>query len=196
MADAALKPMTIEEFFDWCPKDDRHWQLIDGQPVAMAPASQAHAILGGTLAGLLARGLNPNGECSVRINSGVIPSDRPECWFEADLVVSCAPHRPGQRHAPEPVLIVEILSPSTEREDRTVKLPAYRRMPSVGEILLVDQQQPRIELHRRTGDAAWSVTILEGMMAHLSLTSLALETDLAAVYAHVAFPSRSDPEVS
>ncbi|NBC31749.1 MAG: Uma2 family endonuclease [Alphaproteobacteria bacterium] len=195
MADAALKPMTIEEFFDWCPKDDRHWQLIDGRPVAMAPTSRTHAIIVGNLATEIGAALKARGRCTMEPGVGIVPPDRNDSWYEADLVVSCAPAEHGQRYAPEPVLIVEILSPSTEREDRTVKLPDYRRIPSVEEILLVDQQRPRIEVHRRTVDDMWSVELLDGMAASLCLTSISLTTDLAAVYANVAFPRRPAPEV-
>ncbi|NBC31750.1 MAG: hypothetical protein GVY13_03635 [Alphaproteobacteria bacterium] len=196
MADAALKPMTAEEFFAWCPNDDRRWELHDGRPVAMAPPSRAHRIIAFNLSKVLADALSTRPACLIEQGGGVMPTDRTDTYYEADVTVSCSPHEPGQLYTPEPVLVMEILSPSTEREDRRTKLPDYRRMPSVMEVVLIDQTRPRVEVHRRTGNDAWSVDLFEGMTARLFLRAVALETDLATVYAHVAFPSRSEPEVS
>ncbi|NBC31751.1 MAG: hypothetical protein GVY13_03640 [Alphaproteobacteria bacterium] len=196
MADAALKPMTVEEFFDWCPDDDRHWELYDGQPMAMAPTSRAHRLIAGNLVAAIHRALQSRPGCAVEPTGGIIPPNRENSWYEPDLVVSCAPVDQGQRYTPEPILIVEILSPSTAREDRRVKLPDYRRIPSVQEVLLVDQERPWIEVHRRIGEDSWSVERLDGMAASLRLTSIPLAIDLATVYANAPLPQRPGPEVS
>jgi hypothetical protein len=54
----------------------------------------------------------------------------------ADLAVTCSPYRRGEQLVKDPILIVEILSPGTGRHDRQVKVPAYRDIGSVNEILL------------------------------------------------------------
>lgn len=89
-----------------------------------------------------------------------------------------------------PFLIVEILSPSTERHDRRVKLPVYRQIETVQEILLIDSDGIYAEVHRRAG-AQWITEILRGPDAVLSLISPGLEVRLADLYDGIALP---DPE--
>ncbi|MFO1048205.1 MAG: Uma2 family endonuclease [Geminicoccaceae bacterium] len=73
----------------------------------------------------------------------------------ADIAVTGAPLEPEQ-WCPDPVLIVEVLSPTTEAEDRGVKLPAYRRLASVQDILLVASDRVTVEHYARQGER-WSI---------------------------------------
>lgn len=189
MADAALKPMTIDAFFDWCPKDDdRHWQLIDGQPMAMAPPSRAHRIIATNLLVGLMSALRTRPGCIAEQAAGVVPDSREGSYYEADIVVSSSHPEFGERHTPAPIFIVEILSASTMKIDRTIKLEDYRRIPTVREIVLVDQDRPHVEVHRRLADGEWALHLVTGLDAKLVLISVGLETDLAAVYGNVPLP--------
>ena len=130
----AYKLLTVEEFLDCCPNDQRHYQLIDGVIVAMAPPAIPHQIIAGNLTGEIysaVRANKPN--CTVRSQAGIAPQGRlGRNHFETDITVTCEPD--GYRGiAFEPVLIVEIQSPSTERDDHFVKLPEYQAIPSLME---------------------------------------------------------------
>jgi Uma2 family endonuclease len=81
----------------------------------------------------------------------------------------------------EPILLVEILSPATERQDRRIKIPAYRRIASVEEILLLDSQSWYGEVLRREGDR-WITELVQGPDAPLRLTSVDLATPMAELY--------------
>jgi Uma2 family endonuclease len=178
--------MTVEEFFDWCPNDDSRWELIDGRPVAMAPASGAHQILWGNLAYRFAEALDPLRNCTVRINGGVLSPERADTYYEADLAVSCTPPERGDRgDVREPVLIAEILSPSTEGTDRRRKPPDYRSIPSVREILLIAQDGHYAEVHRRLEGDRWLTDLLQGPEAQLRLESIGLDMPLAEIFAGV-----------
>jgi len=83
--------------------------------------------------------------------------------------------------AAEPVLIVEIQSPSTERDDHFVKLPHYQALPSLQEILYVESQNVAATLYRRSG-AGWETVELEGGNARLRLDTIGLDITLAALY--------------
>jgi Uma2 family endonuclease len=96
--------------------------------------------------------------------------------------VSAAPHRRGQQALPEPVLIAEILSASTEAHDRMVKLADYRHIPSVQEVLLVAQNGPFVEVHRRLDGDRWLTDLIRGLDAAVRLDSLGLDLPLAEVY--------------
>ena len=91
----------------------------------------------------------------------------------------------GRQAIKDPFLIVEVLSPSTERHDRRVKLPAYRQISTVQEILLIASDGHYAELHRRSG-AEWITEILRGADARLELMSVGLEIRFADLYEGIA----------
>jgi Uma2 family endonuclease len=81
---------------------------------------------------------------------------------------------------------VEILSPSTERHDRRVKLPAYRQIEIVDEIVLIASDDIYAEVHRRTAGTQWITEILRGRQALLSLASVPIEIPLSDLYEGIA----------
>ena len=93
--------------------------------------------------------------------AGIAIPDRSDTYYVADLAVTCAPREAGRRMVAEPVLIVEVLSPSTSQVDRFRKVADYRALPSVLEILVVFSDERRVELQRRGADG-WRVEDLIG----------------------------------
>src|SRR5262249_5915521 len=71
-----------------------------------------------------------------------------------------------------PLVLVEILSPSTERYDRLFKVYSYRTIPSLKECLIIAQDEPMVQLHRRLTDGTWSILEARGRTATLELTSI------------------------
>ncbi|MBV8089304.1 MAG: Uma2 family endonuclease, partial [Alphaproteobacteria bacterium] len=106
--------------------------------------------------------------------------------FVADIAATCAPVEPGRQATEDPFLIVEILSPSTERHDHRVKLPAYRQIETVREILLVASDERYAELHRRTG-AQWITEIIRGGEGAIVLGSVPVEIPISELYEGIAF---------
>jgi Uma2 family endonuclease len=88
----------------------------------------------------------------------------------------------------DPILIVEILSPSTERTDRRLKLPAYQTMESVGEIMLIDADSHHGELYRRKNDR-WGIQLVRGAEASLVLTTVDLRISMFELYEGIAIPA-------
>ena len=132
------KLLNVEEFLDSCPNDHRHYQLIDGVIVAMAPLGDRHQRIAGVLGGVLYNAVQSNlPGCAVLIQAGIVPHGaKGRDHFETDLTVACERQSDDRRGiVQEPLLIVEILSPGTDRDDVFVKLPAYQRIPSLQEIL-------------------------------------------------------------
>ena len=104
--------------------------------------------------------------------------------FETDITVTCEPG--GYRGiAAEPLLIVEILSPSTERDDHFVKLPQYQAIPSLQEILHVESERIGATVYRREDDG-WIAIETGGPEARLQLATIGLDIPLAAVYRGVS----------
>lgn len=178
MAEPAEKSLTVEEFLAWDDGTDRRYELVEGHVVAMAPPSEAHAAIVINLGAELRSRLKP--PCRVLGEAGVRIADRNDTYYQADLVVTCTPPERGRQYPDDPVLIVEVLSPSTEVHDRGRKVEAYSRLPSVKEILLVSSEERRVRSWRRDGHR-WIVEDLIGE-AELRLDTVPNPIPLAAIY--------------
>jgi Uma2 family endonuclease len=99
----------------------------------------------------------------------------------ADIAVSCRPYERGEQLVKEPLPIIEILSSGTERYDRHTKVPAYRGIESVYEILLIDSESFYAEILCRDGDC-WVTALVRGQDAVLRLTSVDLSIAIAGLY--------------
>ena len=171
MAEPALRRMTIQEFLEWDDGGNERQELIGGCVVAMAPPMPGHGLLASALAGEIRSALRGRAPCRVYSEAGVALPHRNDACYVPDLVVSCQPLRPDNRLIREPVLIVEILSPTTAATDRQVKVPDYRRIASVQEILLIDAESLFAEVHRRDGDR-WVTELIVGGEAMITLASI------------------------
>jgi Uma2 family endonuclease len=183
-----LSRMTVAEFIDWAG-DGSGWkhQLVDGEPQAMAPASTTHGRIQAALARLLGNHLIGTG-CAVVIEPGVIPRVRSEANMRvADLAVTCAADDPASHALIEPILLIEILSPSNEAETRA-NVWAYTTIPTVREILLVRSTHIAAELIRREPDGSWPANPTPiAQEGRLALNSIGFDCPPAAVYEGTRF---------
>ena len=186
MAELAIKPMTFDEFLRWDDGTETHYELIGGFPVAMAPPAAAHRMLAARLVSRIDLALEKRRPCNAQGDAGVVRPERMDTYFEADIAATCERHEFGQQALKEPFLIVEILSPSTERHDRRLKLPAYRQIETVQEILLIASDDIYAEVHRRAAGAQWITEILRGGEAALSLATVPIEIRLSDLYEGIA----------
>lgn len=182
MAEPVRAKMTVEEFLKWNSRDDRRHELIDGEIVAMAPPASAHRTLVSRLVRSIAEALDARPQCRVEVEAGIRPTGSSYSYYSADLAVTCSPHRRGQQEMENPILLVEVLSPGTEAHDRKVKLPDYRRLPSIEEVVLVDSEIAYAEVHRRLEGDRWLTEIATGLEGKLRLASVGAELSLAALY--------------
>jgi Uma2 family endonuclease len=189
MASPAPKRMTLAEFLEWDDGTDRRYQLLDGIPVMMAPSLEAHGELAAALTIEIGTRLKP--PCRVISEAGIVMSARADTYYVADLAVTCAPREPGRRMVVEPVLVVEVLSPSTGQVDRWRKVADYRTLPSVREILVVFSDERRVEVQRRTPDG-WRVEDLIGK-AEIALSCCDAPIPLDEVYRDLLADQAFDP---
>jgi Uma2 family endonuclease len=177
--------MTLDEFLAWEPGDRtrRTWQLIDGEPAAVAPGSETHAALQSEIARLLGNHFVEQGsDCRVLTEPGIVPRVRANRNYRVpDLGVTCAPPSHNLMIA-EPVLLIEILSPSNEA-DTWANVWTYTTIPSVREILIVHSTRREAELLRRRLDGAWpEEPEAIGPADGLELASVGFTVPLAALY--------------
>jgi Uma2 family endonuclease len=187
MAEPAIRGMSIDEFLRWEDGSDTRYQLVDGYVVAMAPPMPAHGRLAARLAGAIDAALRTRPPCFVQSEAGIVRSDRDDTCYVADLAVSCVPLRADDRLIKEPILILEVLSPSTAASDRQTKVTDYRRIASVQEILLIDSESVFAEILRRDGQR-WITEIVQGPAAILSLGSVPLSIPMAELYEGIPLP--------
>ena len=178
--------MTVEEFLAWDDGTDTRYELVGGEVFAMAPPSRTHGRLVMNMGGEIRSRLRP--PCAVDVEAGIRLQSKNDTYYQADLAVSCQPLAPDQRMVPEPMIIVEVLSASTEAYDRGTKLPHYRAIPSVKEIVLVASSAIAAEVWRRTPDG-WAVSELTDPKAIVKLDSAGIELPLSSIYEGVAFES-------
>jgi Uma2 family endonuclease len=180
VAEPGRRLWSLHEFLAFDDGTDTRYELVDGHIIAMAPASDVHGALVMRLARRLGNALRPG--CEVVAEAGIVPPERADSWYQADLAVTCSPLT-GQQFISEPVLIAEVLSPSTAANDRDRKLPEYRTIPSLQDILVISSTEPRIEHFRRERDG-WKIHDLRGQ-GTVRLQALDTTLDLADLYAGI-----------
>jgi Uma2 family endonuclease len=183
---AALKipvRMSVDEFLAWTPSDHQFWQLVDGEPQAMAPPNRTHGAIQGELISLIRNHLMERGSpCSVIDTPGIIPRVQSDTNIRVpDLAVTCSGYQAEETAITDPVLVVEILSPSNQAETwRNVW--AYTTIPSVQEILIVRTAGIGAELLRRNPDGTWPERPLAIEQGELTLDSIDFRAPLTALY--------------
>ena len=174
--------MTVDEFIAWAG-DDR-WELVDGEPRAMAPASATHGIIQARLAFLLNQHLYARGmPCVAATEPAIVPRVRSRSNMRVpDLAITCADVDAGQIALPEPLLVVEILSPTNE-SDTWENVWTYVSIPSVQEVLVLRSATIAAELLRRRADGTWPEEPIQiGRDATLQLECIGLSCPLADLY--------------
>ncbi len=183
--------MTVDEFLVWDTDDvtGRRWQLIDGEPVLMAPAAEVHGAIQNELGRLLSNHLLATERpCRVITAPGIVPRVRASDNFRVpDLGVTCAPPSGGVM-VPEPVLLIEILSPGNEAKTRA-NIWTYTTIPSVREIVAVRSTRMEIELLSRGADGNWPASpIVVRPPAIFALTSIGFAAPVADLFRTAGLP--------
>jgi Uma2 family endonuclease len=180
--------MTVERFLVWledqpeCPR----YELIEGVPVAMAPERAAHGRLKAEIWLALRDGIRSGGlPCEVFPDGMGVKIDETSL-YEPDAVVHCAERLSGEEVlVPAPIIVVEVLSPSTHHVDTGLKLQGYFRLASVRHYLIARADRPAIIHHRRTDDGAIETRIVTAGTLLLDPPGLTLDID--QIYRDAAF---------
>jgi Uma2 family endonuclease len=151
---ALTKPrMTVDEFLAWAEDAPGRYELFRGEVYAMSPEGVGHTKAKGAVYTALLSAMRRSGcPCHVLTDGATVRVDNVTA-YEPDALVYC-----GQEVAltalevPNPVIVVEVLSPSTRQFDVSIKLAGYFRLPSVAHYLIVDPTQPLILHHCRGVD--------------------------------------------
>jgi Uma2 family endonuclease len=173
--------MTVAEFLDWpTPDGSDRWELVDGVPVAMAPASDRHATILGEISRVIGNHLAEHRpDCRVLIEPGTRPNNLNVRI--PDLSVTCGPIDPAARFG-NPVLIVEILSPSNWRKTMR-NVASYAAIEGLAEVLVLHSARMLAQVFRSGTSGAWDdITVVTAGAEFVELTSIGFAAPLGAFY--------------
>lgn len=165
-------------------------EYFQGRVIALAGASLGHNRLVSNILREIGSHLKDKG-CEILPSDIRISIPSRESYMYPDAVIVCGkPEMEDDRFdtLKNPVVIFEILSPSTEDHDRGKKFFFYRQIPSFKEYILVDSTSPFIEVSRRGEDGAWKFETVEDIQAQLFISSVGISIPLAEIYRNVNFP--------
>ena len=170
-------------------------EYSDGEMYAMSGASREHNRITVNLVRVIGNQLRGS-SCEPFSADMRVRIPFPRRYVYPDLVVAC-----GEAEFEDdeldvllnPVLIIEVLSPSTENYDRGTKLGWYRRISSLREYVLVSQDSPHIERFVKR-DEGWVLTDTDGIEAVVRLESIGCQLALADIYDRVVFPASEDED--
>lgn len=173
----AETPLSYEEYLRFEESVDSRHEFIDGDILAMAGGTRRHAVLKSRLSAELTIGLGRDGPCRVEdSDTRVVVESGPKVnAYYPDMVVICGEARTHPRDPDggvvNPVLLVEVTSPNTEKRDRGVKLDDYRSLLSLREYLIVSHLRHEVEVWSRPNDeTAWARRVFTaGERARLQL---------------------------
>ncbi len=145
--------LTREEFYRWSEGQTRRYERIAGEPVAMSPERIQHVRIKSRVWAALDRAIREAGlDCEALADGVTIEVDE-ETDYEPDAMVNCGTRLPPDATAASnPVIVVEVLSPSTQSVDSGEKLADYFRVPSIQHYLVIRSRRQEIIHHWRAGD--------------------------------------------
>lgn len=178
--------MGVAEYQVWVADrpDEERWELIDGEPVLAPPPSERHQMIVLNLLQLLfplARAKGGRAIPGIAVLSDAMDGFAPI----PDVLVRCGPVL-GHGYARDPILVAEVVSPSTLHRDRGAKAAFYESLASLNAFLLVDQDAPCVETWRRDAAGAWAQDI-RGCDAHIDLPELGGRLAVADIYDDIDF---------
>ena len=174
--------MTVEEYMEFEEQSSFRHEYVNGVVHAMSGPSVAHARITGKL--FVAFETHLRGSPCEPFATDLklrIRSEPDEIFYYPDVVVACNRDEWGKNYVCNPKLVVETLSPSTEHIDRREKAMTYRRVVSVEEYVLLDQDEHKVIVHRRAEN--WKPQVYMGPQAVAEFRCISLCVPLAQIYA-------------
>jgi Uma2 family endonuclease len=184
------QPWTVEEFLAWEREQEERYEYVDGVIRMMVGGTLDHNTIAGNVFSSLRSQLRA-GPCRVFVEAAKVVSEGATMY--PDVVVTCAPGSGRADVVPEPEIVVEVLSRSTQGFDRGAKLDAYQQIPSLRQYVLIAQEEIRVSLYQRD-DGNWLYRTLQAPEARLDFAVGGAGMTLAEIYegATAAAPAKRD----
>lgn len=190
MSSLPLPKMTVEDYLAFDRAAEVKSEFHDGELFQIEAVSLQHNRVALNTARKLADQLDGT-PCEVLIQP-IRVRVSPTKFVYPDLMVVCGTPEVTdevQDTITNPKVIIEVLSPSTADYDYRAKFQLYRNLPSFTEYLLIDQNDPKVEVFRRLEGSDWLLSSYAGLDAVVPVRCLNIEVPLSVIYAHVEFPA-------
>jgi Uma2 family endonuclease len=172
------RPVPAAEYLEAELSAPTKSEYVAGRVHAMVGATRAHNRVTLALWSAVAARLRP--PCEAFASDVKVRVEAADAYYYPDVVVACDPADRDPSVVLRPSLVVEVLSPSTENTDRREKLPNYLTIPGLQAVVLVDQDRPRAEVHRRDGEG-WLVATVAAE-GSIEVPALGLSIPLAEIH--------------
>lgn len=181
---------SLDEYFALEQASDARFEYWDGDIVCMSGGSRDHIQISGNIYYRLRQRLE-GGPCRAFPAEQPVKTPTLPPYRYPDASAACGELKFENMHGIDalvnPVLIVEVLSPTTAEHDRKEKFAAYQAITTFTEYLLVAQDAPRVIHYRRIGDV-WERRDVAGLDATLPLESIGCALNVRDLYEGVTFP--------
>lgn len=184
MSAAAIPRLTLEQYLVLDREAERKSEFYDGVMYAMAGGTYAHSTIMTNTMLTLGSALK-GGPCRVRNSELRVRAG--DLHTYPDVSVICGPPELDGDTLLNPVLIVEVLSPSTESDDRGFRFSQYRKIASLREYVLIAQREPRVEVFRRQPTGRWEMQEFTQLDQMVRFESLNCEVPMSGIYEDVEF---------
>ena len=192
MSTAEKLKYSLSDYFDLEETSQEKYEYHDGYIISMAGGTSRHNFLALIMGAKLLASLTEKG-CIPYVNDMKLAVEALNNYYYPDCMVICDDERVDDSTSKSnPVLIVEVLSKSTESFDRGEKFEAYRTIESLQEYVLISQHKPLIEIFTKNEYGFWLLRDAKGMDASIKLNSVEVEISLAEIYRNVVFDEIED----
>lgn len=181
--------MTEAEYLAFERASDVKHEYIAGEVFAMVGASEAHNLITGSTYAAIYVQLRGR-SCKVYPSDMKVRTPGTGTYAYPDITIVCGESRLADDERDvllNPTVIIEVLSPSTERFDRGKKFRLYREIPSLQEYILIAQDEAQVERYVRQESEIWQFSAAHGLDAEVDLTSIGCKLRLAEVYEQIDF---------
>jgi Uma2 family endonuclease len=178
MARARSHPWTVDDFLAFEAEESERYEFVDGIVRLMTGGSAAHSAIKGNVFAELRSTLR-SGPCRVDVDDLKVVTETAVMY--PDVLVTCVPIAPEDDRVQQPTVVVEVLSPTTERHDRIAKWREYQRIASLQHFVLVEQAERWVEVYSRT-ETGWALAGIEPPEDAVPLQAVGATLSLESIY--------------
>lgn len=178
--------LSVEEYLELETMSTVKHEYVAGEIHALAGGTRRHNRIAINLVRRLAEAAE-GGQCRVSMSDVKLVAAGDIIYYP-DLMVACGPENEDPRIEDAPCLVIEIISPTTERTDRREKMMVYKHIPSLRGYLIVEQERRRVQRHWRDENGTWWDADVFGQ-GRVPIPCLELELTLDEIYQGLDLPT-------
>ena len=193
------QPLTFEEYIEIEEHNNQKYEYHNGYIVAMAGGTIDHAVICTNVQSKIWAILgDKNGNCQVINSEAKLAIQSKNKYVYPDCMVICGNVERDAKNketVTNPMVIIEVLSKSTASSERGDKFFDYKKIKSLQQYILIEQEKPQVDVYTRNKvggeneeNMLWKIDRIEGLSSFIDLTSIDLKISLQSVYKNVEFP--------